>query len=126
MAHRIPRSALLASAARRDHARYRATILVAEDSTDSREMMQVLLEIKGYDVISAADGLRAVDLALEKLPDLVLLDLQLPGLDGLSVTKELRLHPELEAVPIVMVSGYDSARYREAADRAGCDDYLGK
>lgn len=100
------------------------TILVAEDSLDSREMLQVLLEMKGYAVVSAADGLRAVEVALQKVPDLILLDLQLPGLDGLSVAKELRLHPELRAVPVIIISGHDPARYRTEALRAGCDDYL--
>jgi len=124
MPHTIPKSALLASAARRAHARHKATILVAEDSADSREMMQVLLETKGYDVIAAADGLRAVDEALKKLPDLVLLDLALPGLDGVEVTKELRLHHQLDVVPIIIVSGYDPERYQKAAVDAGCDDCL--
>ncbi|HEX3229031.1 MAG TPA: response regulator [Pyrinomonadaceae bacterium] len=100
------------------------TILVAEDSSDSREMLQVLLEMKGYAVVSAADGHRAVEVALQKVPDLILIDLQLPGLDGLSATKELRLHPELRAVPIIVISGHDPSKYRTEALRAGCDDYL--
>jgi two-component system cell cycle response regulator DivK len=100
------------------------TILVAEDSLDSREMLQVLLEMKGYAVISAADGHRAVEVALQKVPDLILIDLQLPGLDGLSAAKELRLHPELRAVPIIVISGHDPSKYRTEALRAGCDDYL--
>jgi len=124
MPHTIPKSALLASAFRRNHAGRKATILVAEDSADSREMMQVLLQTKGYDVISAVDGIRAVDEALKKLPDLVLLDLALPGLDGVEVTKELRLHHQLDVVPIIIVSGYDPERYQEAAVDAGCDDCL--
>src|SRR5262245_14696989 len=101
-------------------------ILVAEDNTDSREMMVILLESKGYDVISAGDGLCAVDEALKRLPDLVLLDMELPGLDGLGVTKELRLHHEFQTVPIVIVSGYDPATYRQAALDAGCSDYWTK
>ena len=100
------------------------TILVAEDSADSREMLQVLLEMKGYAVISAADGHRAVEAAVQKIPDLILIDLQLPGLNGLSVTKELRLRPELQAVPIILISGHDPAKYRTEALSAGCDDYL--
>jgi CheY-like chemotaxis protein len=104
--------------------RPRRTILVAEDSADSREMMQVLLEMRGYDVISAGDGHLAVQVAVQQLPDLILIDLELPGLDGLSVAKELRLHPELKMVPIVIISGHDPSAYREAALGAGCDDYL--
>jgi DNA-binding response OmpR family regulator len=123
MPHRIPKSALLASAARRDRAR-KATILVAEDSADAREMMQVLLETKGYDVVSAGDGIGAVDVALHELPDLIMIDLELPYLDGLAVTRELRLHHETARVPIIIVSGHDPSRYRNAALTAGCDDYL--
>ena len=102
----------------------RRTILVAEDSLDSREMLQVLLELKGYAVVLAADGHHAVEAALREVPDLMLIDLQLPGLDGLSVTKELRRHPALQAVPIIIISGHDPAKYRIAALNAGCDDYL--
>ena len=110
----------------RDFPRPRRRILIAEDSADSREMLRVLLEVKGYEVISASDGHGAVAAALQAPPDLILVDLQLPGLDGLSVAKELRLHPEFEAVPIIVISGYDPAQYREEALIAGCNDYLVK
>ena len=101
-------------------------ILVAEDNTDAREMLVLLLEIKGYEVISAGDGVCAVEAALNRLPDIVLLDLRLPRLDGLGVTRELRLHPEFHGVPIVIMSGYDPARYRQSALDAGCTDYWEK
>ena len=99
-------------------------ILIAEDSPDSREMMQVLLGSKGYDVISAECGLEAVEVALTKFPDLILLDLQLPDLDGLAVTRNLRLRPNFKEVPIVVVSGHDPCKYRQLALDAGCTDYL--
>ena len=102
------------------------TILVAEDNLDSREMLEVLLEMKGYDVVSVADGHRAIEVAVQKVPDLILIDLELPGLNGLSVAKELRLHPELRVVPIIIISGHDPAKYRTDALSAGCDDYLPK
>ena len=104
----------------------KATILVAEDSADSREMLQILLQIKGYAVALAGDGFEAVDVAVHEVPDLMLMDLDLPGLDGLSVAKELRLHRELASMPIIMISGYEPMRYRQAALNAGCDDYLTK
>ena len=100
------------------------TILIAEDSADSREMMQVLLETRGYQVIAANDGRHAVEVALNSRPDLVLLDLELPKLDGLSVTRNLRLHPNFKDVPIVILSGHDPSRFRQDALDAGCDDYL--
>ncbi|PYS73988.1 MAG: hypothetical protein DMF73_04490 [Acidobacteria bacterium] len=103
----VPTSSKAAAAARRTISLYRPTILVAEDSADSREMMQLLLETKGYQVIAADDGMHAVEVALSSRPDLVLLDLELPKLDGLSVTRELRLHPTLTEVPIIILSGHD-------------------
>lgn len=107
-------------------AQRKGKILVAEDSADSLEMMTILLETKGYEVVSAGDGLRAVDEALKRLPDLVLLDLALPGIDGLGVTRELRLHTEFQETPIIVVSGHDPARYRQAALEAGCNDFWSK
>jgi len=102
----------------------RPTILIAEDSADSREMMQQLFRLKGYEVVAAGDGLRAVEAALQTHPDVIFIDLQLPKLDGLSVTKNLRSHPELKRTPIFIVSGHDPATYRQAALEAGCNDYL--
>ena len=99
-------------------------ILIAEDDDDGRNMMQTLLRLKGYAVIGAANGLQAVELALTKLPDLILLDLELPMLDGLAVTRNLRHHPRFRQVPIVVVSGHDPVKHRDAALSAGCTDYL--
>ena len=121
---RFSQAASFGVAARRAKPRRKGTILVAEDSADAREMMQLLLEIKGYEVVSAGDGIGAVDVALHELPDLIMVDLELPYLDGLSVTRELRLHHETARVPIIIISGHDPSRYRNAALTAGCDDYL--
>jgi len=111
-------------AVKRQRTQDKPTILVAEDNADSREMMHVLLESKGYVVFEAADGLRAVDVALEEHPDLILIDLQLPKMDGLMVTRNLRAHDEFKHVPIVLLTGFDPSRYRQAAIEAGCNDYL--
>ena len=102
------------------------TILVAEDSADSREMMKVLLQMKGYKVVAAENGVNALAAARKKRPDAVLLDLQLPIMDGLDVTRNLRSHPTLKKVPIIIVTGHDPNRYRQAALDAGCDEYLMK
>jgi CheY-like chemotaxis protein len=101
-------------------------ILVAEDSADSREMMCTLLKMKGYEVCEAGDGVAAVEVALRIMPDLIFVDLQIPKLDGLGVARELRLYPKLKQTPIVILSGYDPSRYRQAALEAGCNDYLVK
>ena len=105
-------------------ARAKPTVLVAEDNLDSREMMCVLLTMKGYEAFAAGDGVTAVEIALRTQPDLIFVDLQLPKLDGLGVVRKLRLSPKLKATPIVVLSGYDPAKYRDAAMDAGCNDYL--
>ena len=102
------------------------TILVAEDNGDSREMMCTLLRMKGYEVCQAGDGEVAVEVALRTVPDLIFVDLQIPKLDGLGVARKLRMYPNLQKTPIIILSGYDPSRYRQAAMEAGCNDYLVK
>lgn len=119
-----PKPTTQATAARRAEARVKSTILIAEDSRDSREMMSTLLELKGFAVVGAENGVEAVKMALESSPDLILLDLDLPELDGLAVTRNLRQHPRLLHVPIVILSGHDPATFRPLAIEAGCTDYL--
>ena len=100
------------------------TVMVVEDSEDIRLMMKILLEMEGYRVIEAADGLRAIDLAINERPALIMMDLTLPGLDGLSATGRIREH--LPDVPVVVLSGHTTDDYRSAAFAAGCTDYLVK
>ncbi|MEP6911241.1 MAG: response regulator [bacterium] len=102
------------------------TVLIVEDSDDGRFMLRTLLQLKGYRVTEARDGLDAIEMAINDRPDLILTDLQLPGLDGISVTRHLRHHPRTHDVPIVIVSGYPPARHRAGAIAAGCDEYLFK
>jgi CheY-like chemotaxis protein len=102
------------------------TILIAEDSNDGREMMRMLLGLKGYKVLSAENGVRAVEVALTGHPDLILLDLELPRLDGLGVVRILRSHREFRDTPIIIVSGHDPDGYRQPAIDAGSSDYLPK
>ena len=103
---------------------WKPTILIAEDSADSREMMKLLLETRGYQVIAAENGIRALEMAVTKRPNAMLLDLQLPKMDGLSVTRQLRLDPTFKNAPIIIISGHDPTRYRQEALDAGCDDYF--
>ena len=102
------------------------TILIAEDSNDGREMMRMLLGLKGYTVFSADNGVRAVEVALARRPDLILLDLELPRLDGLGVVRILRSHREFRDTPIIIVSGHDPDAFRQPAIDAGCSEYLPK
>ena len=107
-------------------AKAKPLILVAEDSLDGREMMRTLLRLKGYDVVVAEDGVEAIDIALKNSPDLILIDLELPRLDGISVIRNIRRSTKLCDVPIIVVSGHDPSRYEAAALAAGCTDYLMK
>jgi len=100
------------------------TVLVADDSDDNRQMLQVLLAGKGYRVIEASDGEQTVERVQHENPGLVLLDLELPRLNGLSVIHRLRDELKLTDVPLVVITGYDD-RF-ETALAAGCDDYLVK
>ena len=100
------------------------TVLIVEDNEDSRFMLRTFLQLKGYRVMEARDGMEAITAATEERPDLILMDLQLPGLDGISVTRHLRLNPLSRYVPIVIVSGWEPKRHRPQALAAGCDEYL--
>ena len=113
-----------AAATARARVRVTPSILIAEDSTEGREMMRVLLGLKGYKVLSVENGVRAVEVALTSRPDLILLDLELPRLDGLGVARTLRSHHEFRDTPII--SGHDPTGYRRSAIDAGCSDYLPK
>ena len=105
---------------------WKPKILIAEDSADSREMMQVLLETRGYQVIAANDGMHAVEVALSSRPDLVLLDLELPKLDGLSVTRNLRLDPKFKDVPIIILSARTQEGDQLLAMEMGANRFITK
>jgi len=104
----------------------RRTILVAEDDADVRLMMKALLEMKGYRVVLAGDGRAAVEAAHVERPDLILVDLQLPLLNGLGVARSVRQSDGLCAVPIVVLSGHDPLNHRGLALAAGCNAYVQK
>jgi two-component system, cell cycle response regulator DivK len=106
--------------------RRKELFLVVEDFEDSRFMMRRLLEMAGYNVVEATDGQQAVELAVEKHPSVILMDLSLPKLDGLSATREIRKHRGFQNVPIVAVSAHDGPDCRSEALAAGCDEYVTK
>jgi two-component system cell cycle response regulator DivK len=107
-------------------ARHKRLFLVVEDFEDSRFMMRRLLEMAGYSVLEASDGEEAVELAVAERPELILMDLSLPKLDGLAATRRIRQHRGLSQVPIVAVSAHDSLGSRTEALVAGCDEYVTK
>jgi|SRR5215471_4692326 len=106
--------------------RAKKLFLVVEDFEDSRFMMRRLLEMAGYNVLEASDGEQAVQMAVESHPALILMDLSLPKLDGLSATRQIRQKKGLKSVPIVAVSAHDSPESRNEALAAGCDEYITK
>ncbi|HEV2882928.1 MAG TPA: response regulator [Pyrinomonadaceae bacterium] len=105
-----------------------ATILVAEDDEDNRFTLKVLLEIRGYRVLTASNGYEAIDIAEREHPSLILMDLRMPVLNGLATTRQLRQHsdPFLRQIPIFALSAYDPAQHRAVAIAAGCNDYVTK
>jgi two-component system cell cycle response regulator DivK len=102
------------------------TVMVVEDFEDNRFMMRRLLEMSGYRVVEAVNGEQAVELARRERPNLILMDLSLPILDGLAATRRIRQYEELRRVPIVAVSAHDTSDFHADALAAGCNDYVTK
>ena len=102
------------------------TVLVVEDFADNRFMMRQLLEMSGSQVVEAVDGKEAVDVAESVRPDLILMDLSLPRLDGLDATRRIRELEGLRLVPIVAVSAHDTNDFHADALAAGCNEYVTK
>lgn len=100
------------------------TVLVVEDDADIRALLRVVLEAEGYRVVEASTGRDAVVVAAETRPRLILMDISLPLLDGLSATRMIKADAALGDVPVLAVSAYDSVRRR--AVRAGCSDLIAK
>ncbi len=101
-------------------------VLVAEDDPNSMHLASVLLKMKDYVVFEATTGKQTVALALAEKPDLILMDIELPDINGQDAIKILRQHPETKDIPIVAVTGYASAGDRERFFAAGCDGYITK
>lgn len=104
----------------------KGNILLIEDNEQNRYLVTFLLEQSGYAVVSAATGPLGIKLAGEVAPDLILLDIQLPGMDGYAVARNLKADPRLRTIPVVAVTSYAMLGDREQAMAAGCDGYLEK
>ena len=102
------------------------TVLLVEDTEDNRFMMRRLLEMTGYRVVEAMNGEEAVKLARTESPNLILMDLSLPVIDGLAATRLIRKLPEFESTPIIAVSAHDSDDFQSEAIQAGCNNYVTK
>jgi CheY-like chemotaxis protein len=102
------------------------TVLLVEDTEDNRFMMRRLLEMTGYRVVEAMNGEEAVKLAQAESPNLILMDLSLPVIDGLAATRLIRKLPDLESTPIIAVSAHDTSDFQSEAMEAGCNTYVTK
>lgn len=102
------------------------TILVAEDNVEQRSLYAAILASAGYRVLEAGDGAQAVVVAREQLPDLVLMDVTMPGTSGWNAVRTLKESPETHHIPIIVVTGLASTWDRDASLAAGCDEYLAK
>ncbi len=98
-------------------------ILLVEDNEMNRDMLSRRLERRGYEVIVAVDGKEGVARARAEVPDLVLMDMSLPVLDGWEATRQLKAAPETKSIPIVALTAHAMAGDREKALEAGCDDF---
>ena len=101
-------------------------ILVVEDDMDNRRIVVKVLVVEGYEVIEAIDGVEALTRAREELPNLILMDLALPKMDGWEATRQLKMDPVTRAIPVVALTAFAMRGDEEQARAAGCDDYLPK
>ena len=100
------------------------TILVVDDFDDTRLLLRTWLERRGFRVVEAETGIQAINQAETESPDLIIMDMQMPQLDGLSATRRIRKLESMNSVPIVAVSAYGADQFREQALAAGCNEYV--
>ena len=100
-----------------------AKILLVEDNEMNRDMLSRRLERRGYQVVIAVDGAQGVQMAQAEKPDLILMDMSLPVLDGWEATKRLKADPATCGIPVIALTAHAMAADREKALAAGCDDY---
>ena len=98
-------------------------ILVVEDNEMNRDMLSRRLVRKKYEVLVAVDGGESVEMARSEAPDLILMDMSLPVMDGWEATRQLKANPETQAIPIIALTAHAMSGDREKALEAGCDDY---
>lgn len=98
-------------------------ILVVEDNEMSRDMLTRRLQRRGYDVVVAVDGTQGLELAQQEVPNLILIDMSLPVVDGWEAARRLKEAPETRSIPVIALTAHAMAGDRERAMEAGCDDY---
>jgi CheY-like chemotaxis protein len=100
-----------------------AKILLVEDNEMNRDMLSRRLKRKGYEVLIAVDGAEGVSMGISEKPDLILMDMSLPVIDGWTATGELKANPDTKSIPIIALTAHAMSGDKEKAMAAGCDDY---
>jgi two-component system cell cycle response regulator DivK len=101
-------------------------ILYVEDNFQNKRLVRKILTARGYDVLEAEDGLTGVEVATKELPDLILMDISLPGIDGVEATQRIKALGETASIPVIALTANAMRGDRERFIAAGCDDYLPK
>jgi two-component system cell cycle response regulator DivK len=101
-------------------------ILVVEDTEDNRQILRDLLGMAGYDMVEAHNGAEGVEKAAEHKPDLILMDIQMPVMDGYEATRRIKANPDLKSIPVIAVTSYALSGDEQKTRDAGCDDYIAK
>ena len=101
-------------------------VLVVDDFADNREMYSEYLSFSGYDVIEARNGKEAIDAAQQRQPDIIIMDLSLPVMDGWEATRRLKADDRTRRIPVVALTGHALAGHSKGAKEAGCDSFLAK
>ena len=98
-------------------------ILIVEDDELNRDSLRRLLRLRGYEIVLAVDGAEALTVAVAERPDVILMDMRLPGIDGWEATRRLKADPETRAIPVIALTAHAMASDRADALAAGCDDH---
>ncbi len=101
-------------------------ILVIEDQPDNRRILRDLLGTTGFEVLEAENGTLGVERAIAEQPDLILMDMQMPEMDGYEATRRIKAHPDCAAIPIIAVTSFALSGDEAKTRQAGCDDYVAK
>ena len=104
----------------------RPRVLLVDDYPDAREMYSEYLEFSGFDVVEAGNGMEALQRAVDTAPDIILMDLSLPVMDGWEATRRLKADQRTKAIPVVALTGHALAGISEGAKQAGCDAFVTK
>jgi two-component system, cell cycle response regulator DivK len=104
----------------------RQRVLLVDDYPDAREMYSEYLKFSGFDVVEAANGVEALQRAIDSTPDIILMDLSLPVMDGWEATRRLKADPRTAGIPVVALTGHALSGTNEGAVKAGCDAFVTK